>query len=152
MVFTHPPPSLAGILGHPLLSQALKELERLPPQQYCTGWVLHQVGRAHFERADYANAKVLLMCPVLSSWLSVDIGDQHLYVGARGLVFFCVPCLILIVCVLIPPPPPDVQRLSLSGLAAVLCSRLWRACSGTIPTGWRGWTSCRPPCGTSSET
>ncbi|CAM9849932.1 unnamed protein product, partial [Hapterophycus canaliculatus] len=40
--------------------EALKELERLPPQQYCTGWVLHQVGRAYFERADYGNAKSAL--------------------------------------------------------------------------------------------
>ncbi|CBJ32345.1 Putative subunit of the Anaphase Promoting Complex [Ectocarpus siliculosus] len=40
--------------------EALQELGRLPPQQYCTGWVLHQVGRAYFERADYGNAKSAL--------------------------------------------------------------------------------------------
>ena len=56
-----PPPSLAVTVRILCSIQALKELERLPPQQYCTGWVLHQVGRAHFERADYANAKVGLL-------------------------------------------------------------------------------------------
>ena len=57
--------------------QALKELERLPPQQYCTGWVLHQVGRAHFERADYANAKVLFR--------SVSIFVAHVCTGKTPL-------------------------------------------------------------------
>lgn len=38
--------------------QALEEFKRLPPSHFCTGWVLHQVGRAYFERTDYANAKV----------------------------------------------------------------------------------------------
>ncbi|CAN0011544.1 unnamed protein product, partial [Choristocarpus tenellus] len=32
----------------------------LPPCQYCTGWVQHQIGRAHFERGDYPNAKLAL--------------------------------------------------------------------------------------------
>lgn len=52
-LFTAPPPSL------PLPSlKAVKQLEKLPPQHYCTGWVQHQVGRAHFETADYSKAKV----------------------------------------------------------------------------------------------
>jgi len=37
--------------------EALQIFHQLPHEQYRTGWVLHQVGRAYFEMADYQNAK-----------------------------------------------------------------------------------------------
>jgi anaphase-promoting complex subunit 3 len=43
-------------LGHFRSKHAIQLFERLPEEQYNTGWVLHQVGRAHFAMADYANA------------------------------------------------------------------------------------------------
>lgn len=36
--------------------EALEAFGRLPPEQFGTGWVLCQVGRAHFELSDYAEA------------------------------------------------------------------------------------------------
>jgi anaphase-promoting complex subunit 3 len=38
-------------------SEALRIFRHLPQEQFHTGWVLHQVGRAYFEMADYQNAK-----------------------------------------------------------------------------------------------
>lgn len=38
-------------------SEALRIFHQLPQEQFHTGWVLHQVGRAYFEMADYLNAK-----------------------------------------------------------------------------------------------
>lgn len=38
-------------------ADALDTLHKLTPQQFETGWVQHQVGRAYFEMADYVNAK-----------------------------------------------------------------------------------------------
>ena len=37
--------------------EALKMLERLPTSQYASGWAQQQIGRAHFEMADYARAQ-----------------------------------------------------------------------------------------------
>ncbi|KAE8910894.1 Cell division cycle protein 27 [Phytophthora fragariae] len=36
--------------------EALEMLERLPPSQHASGWVQQQIGRAHFEMADYVRA------------------------------------------------------------------------------------------------
>ncbi|GMF27308.1 unnamed protein product [Phytophthora fragariaefolia] len=36
--------------------EALEMLERLPPSQQASGWVQQQIGRAHFEMADYVQA------------------------------------------------------------------------------------------------
>lgn len=37
--------------------EALQIFHRLPHEQFHTGWVLHQVGRAYFEMNDYQNAR-----------------------------------------------------------------------------------------------
>lgn len=37
--------------------EALIVFRQLPISQYHTGWVQHQIGKAHFEMADYSNAK-----------------------------------------------------------------------------------------------
>lgn len=37
--------------------EAIETLLRLPPAQYSTGWVLCTVGRAYFERVEYAEAE-----------------------------------------------------------------------------------------------
>lgn len=39
-----------------LLQEAVEAFSRLPTNQYSTGWVLCQVGRAHFEMVDYPAA------------------------------------------------------------------------------------------------
>eukprot|EP00586_Coscinodiscus_wailesii_P019093 CAMPEP_0172517882 /NCGR_PEP_ID=MMETSP1066-20121228/288648_1 /TAXON_ID=671091 /ORGANISM="Coscinodiscus wailesii, Strain CCMP2513" /LENGTH=766 /DNA_ID=CAMNT_0013300085 /DNA_START=88 /DNA_END=2388 /DNA_ORIENTATION=+ len=43
-------------LCHYHLTESLSLFATLPPSQFHTGWVLHQVGRAHFELADYPRA------------------------------------------------------------------------------------------------
>ena len=54
---------LLCILGSGLLhlgqfrsKESIEMFERLPEEHFHTGWVLHQVGRAHFEMADYQGA------------------------------------------------------------------------------------------------
>jgi anaphase-promoting complex subunit 3 len=43
-------------LGQFRSKKAIQLYQRLPDEQYHTGWVLHQVGRAYFAMADYQNA------------------------------------------------------------------------------------------------
>lgn len=37
--------------------EALYMLEQLPASQLASGWVQHQIGRAHFEMADYNSVR-----------------------------------------------------------------------------------------------
>ena len=40
-----------------MCQEALEMLEQLPASQYASGWAQQQIGRAHFEMADYVRAR-----------------------------------------------------------------------------------------------
>ena len=42
--------------------KCVEELEQLPPSQQRSSWVLAMIGRAHYEKQDYASVRI--MCSI----------------------------------------------------------------------------------------
>lgn len=56
----------------------LMELEHMPSEHQQSSWVLAMVGRAHYERLEYASVRHLV--PLCSSWLNYLFCDCTLHV------------------------------------------------------------------------